>query len=117
MKRILIGRHASRDIVCPSCRSVLDGAGISPGEPVTCPQCQTEFPAVVAGAVAASAAAVPASASPAPPSLSDLRPILDRIAANTERSAQTLREIRNWFAALIIFGLIITLLLNVHLVF
>jgi hypothetical protein len=111
MKRILIGRRASRDIVCPSCRSVLNGAGISPGEPVTCPQCQTEFPAVVVGAFAASAAAVPASAPPAPPSLSDLRPILDRIQANTARSAETLCEIRNWIAALVIIGTILALLL------
>ena len=111
MKRILVnGRLVASEIACPACAAVLDAEGVTPGESVSCPQCHQTFPALFAGN------GKPAAPAPSPPPpAADLRPILARIEAHTAQSAQTLREIRNWFAALILFGAILALVANIRL--
>jgi hypothetical protein len=104
MKRILVnGRLTAPDLTCPACRSVLDGDGVAPGDPVVCPSCQTQFAAAFGPADRAPSRVAPAPAN-VPANGSDLRPILARIESNTAQSAALLREVRNWIAALILIG-------------
>jgi hypothetical protein len=117
MKRILVnGRLTAPDLTCPACRSVLDGDGVAPGDPVVCPSCQTQFAAAFGPADRAPSRVAPAPAN-VPANGSDLRPILARIESNTAQSAALLSEVRNWIAALIVVGAILALLLNGRLLF